>query len=618
MSDEIKVTMSGDSSPLVAQMEKLHRSIEKVTGDFSATARAAKKSGEDAGKAHRESEGQLKKLNEAAMKLRKEFESPYTRHKNEMQQLNVLYRMGKITQDEFTQASIRSKAAMQAAGQAGHSAMGGIVSQIGTAAAGFVGVGSVIGGVATAAALLKAEYDDLKQRQAKAADKQIDLGAAVRGAVFALGEDPSLSAEQFTKRLPEISRETGVSETHLARAATDVFSARGDLPAADALAALTAAARLMPDQPGQLPMLAASGIDLSKGTGQTFEAALGQLLSIGTASRVTSLKGQAENIAPAVIGLGKFGDSPTEAGAIVAAATKGLVDPTGAQSKTSAISLAQQLEAFLPQLGSTMERIAAVQSNDALRAQFLEGASFEKAFLPVARSLLGSDPETAERRSLASAQQVIVSGDAAEELFRGTIARIEALPLMQNLKAQQTLTSGAERLQAGDLAGGMSGITRRGLDETLEAANVSQFTRKLTGMKFDAATQAGGVNQLEATAAELEAEAAMRLEAIRVRTEAPDSARARFRFAGGNNAEDARVAAELSFVAQALRDLRGDPRMDEQNKLLAEQNRLVQEQNELLRKGQPGQPAAVTRKPDVQPPGKRPAADRQQTPAALP
>jgi hypothetical protein len=56
-------------------------------------------------------------------------------------------------------------------------------------AAGFAGVGSVIGGIVTAAALLRQEYDNILQRQQKAANIQIPLADLERQMALNVGGD---------------------------------------------------------------------------------------------------------------------------------------------------------------------------------------------------------------------------------------------------------------------------------------------------------------------------------------------------------------------------------------------------------------------------------------------
>lgn len=368
-------------------------------------------------------------------------------------------------------------------------------------AAGFSNLAARIGTMITGAAaarvsinLLTKEFRNLKEAQADSAKAQTDRAQALRNAAFALGGDPTMDAPGLEKALVGISGRAGVSVRDLAVGAADVLSARGDATPAQALKALESAARLAPDQPGNLGTFAASALDISKATGQTADQALGQILSVGSQSRVTSLKGITENIAPALIGLTKFGDDPRNAGALVAAVSQGGVDPTGATSRTSAISLAAQLEKFLPDLKSTFERIAAVQGSDELRSKFLAEASFEKAFIPVARGLLSGDANTAERRALAAAQQNIKQGPAAEAELRKTLDSINSLPSVQSARIGLAVESTKERLQALDTAGAQASISREAIGSLLKASGATGFAQSAALSAFEAESLGGSVD----------------------------------------------------------------------------------------------------------------------------
>lgn len=460
-------------------------------------------------------------------------------------------------------------------------------------------VTTATGAVQLAVGQLRREFENLKQAQADAAKTQTDTAGALGNASFALGKDPTLDVAGLERELGAISQESGVKIRDLATAAADVLSARGDKSAADALGALRAAAKLAPDQPGNLPVFAASALDISKGTGQTPEQALGQLLTVGTASRVTNLKGLAENVAPALIGLTKFGDTTTDAGALVAAVSQGVVDPTGAVSRTSATSLAAQLEEFLPGAGSTAARIATLQGDEKLRAKFLEKASFEKQFIPTARGLLSGDPNTPERLSYAAAQQSILSGPAAQAQMQAMLGQINSLPAVRNALLQQGLAASQERLQGLDIIGAEGSISRKGLQDVLKASGASDIAQRIEGLKFELESGGGTNNAVGNLLGSIQ----QRRDQLRFPSEMRESTIVGLGDTPGTlvsvrrepTPTEARQADELGNVVKLLETMIEESRRG---------NALMIEQNQILDRGGPGRPG----RDPARPPGPRPSS----------
>jgi hypothetical protein len=335
------------------------------------------------------------------------------------------------------------------------------------------------------------EYDNMVQRQNKAFDIQKTLAASQRQAVLNLGVDPNWNAEKLTNELRAMSGRAGIDEALLTATASDALSARGDMSVENTLKAVEAAAKLMPDAPASLPMLAASAMDLSKGSGATAEQSIGFLQSVGAASRVTSLKNLAENIAPAITGMTKFGDSEQEAGAILASLSGGMVDTTGAQTKTTGIALAQQLEKMLPKEEDTLSRIRKLQSDPKLAAKFMKESSFERQAFPVIRALLSADAGTAERRGLEAALNQVVDIKAGDSLYGSSVAAIDELPAVKAARVKQTMDAVAATTSASDESGARAAVFRDALGDNLKASKVSDTAQRVTMSQYEARVLAG-------------------------------------------------------------------------------------------------------------------------------
>lgn len=352
---------------------------------------------------------------------------------------------------------------------------------------GVTGIASAVAGygsLQSAISLVNAEHERMIQYQNKALTAQQTLAQAQRGAVLNLGVDPNWNASKLVETITNMSKRTGVDETTLTRVASDALSARGDSTIESTMTAIETASRILPDDADGLRTLTAATMDLQKLLGGSAESNIGYMQSVGATSRVTSLKFMAENATPAIAGLTKFGGTKEEAGALFSMFSGSMVDTTGAQSKSSSLNLAKQLEKAVPQGKTTDERIRILQDNQLLAQKFLKDSSFEVAALPAVRGLLSGDANTAERRAYTSAKGAIVGGADAEALYRTTMGQIDALPTIQNARKAQAAGAAGDRLLTGDIAGGDSAARRQTVSEMVEKSGGGVFESYATGLGY--------------------------------------------------------------------------------------------------------------------------------------
>lgn len=385
------------------------------------------------------------------------------------------------------------------------------------------GVGSVVGGIAVAAAALKREYDDLLNRQRKAADAQLALADAQSQALVNLGQDKDITNKNLFQEIRKISLETGVNERDTTMAVSNALSARGDKPARAALDAVRVAQRLSAANPENANQLSGAILDLAKRGKMSEEEAAGVFIGVSRMARVTDLHGTAEHVAPGMLGVMGFGDDISQAGALLSAVSLGEADPTGRRSRTASISLAKQLEERLPQLKNTEERIRFIQQGGARewkkffeggryrvngRSKEFSGASFEATALPTIRELLSSDPNAQARKEYEAGLQAIPKGAQALGLFRETVGQIEAAPAMQQLKLDRFFKGRAESERIQDILSGQTAISREGLSDILESIGEGAMGRFGAGLEFEARTF-GGATPTEAAAAVLSRRASL-------------------------------------------------------------------------------------------------------------
>lgn len=362
--------------------------------------------------------------------------------------------------------------------------------------AGYVSVQGALG-------LIEKEWQAIEARQNRALETQKTLAQVQRGAVLNLGVDPNWNADKLVKTLNEMSKRSGVDEKTLTRVAGDALSARGDSSIESTMTAIEAASKILPDDAEGLRTLTAATMDLQKSLGGSAASNIGYLQSVGATSRVTSLKFMAENATPAIAGLTKFGGTKEEAGALFSMFSGSMVDTTGSQSKTSSLSLAKQLETFLPKLATTDERIQALQSNQALAQKFLKESSFEVAALPAVRGLLAADAGTAERRAYDSAKKAIVGGAAAESLYTDTIRQVDALPAIQNARKAQMVDAAGQRLSGANITGANTAVGRDAVQTMLDESGAGFLTSQVAKWGYFFRTSAGQAPG-EAAAAQME------------------------------------------------------------------------------------------------------------------
>lgn len=363
------------------------------------------------------------------------------------------------------------------------------------------GVGTVIGGLALVVAQLKAEYDNLVQRQKTAADRQIDTAAAQHQAIAALGDDPTMNADQLTKHALDTSLSTGVIPKTIFDAQANAISAKAALSAQEALDAVSVAADANPYT--GIAETAGSLLDLKNrfGGGDPLKnITMAQLMGVSIggqqASRVKDPTAYATNAIPAITQLGAFKDTLQNSTALVAAFSTSMNDLTGASSGTAAIKLAKQLEIALPKLGTTMERIQYVQSpqGDALRKKFFSPGPGKMdiesgAYKSVQELLSPGDNKT--KANLDAALKSVPSLDNAEAVYRKVSANQKAQEIQKVARLDRQYKVEAEAAQLADAAGAAASVNREGLIKFLTAMKASDIEQKFALAEFEFGTSLG-------------------------------------------------------------------------------------------------------------------------------
>jgi len=421
-----------------------------------------------------------KELAQAGKAVFDQSRTPLQRHNRELGKLKYLYRQGAIGQRTYN-AAVRqatfeyNKAAMAQRGAFGRTALAGVRSL--TAA---FGIG---GGLYTAVSLVRGEIDAMyekwermKEATKETADPQI---AALRN----LGASSIEERNKFTKLIADLSERTGVSQEDLYSRASDALSARGDLPVTMAMRAVAASAQIAPESAEIGKPLAGVALDIAKiERGMSPEQAIGFTMGVGQMARVTETGSLAENVAPALTAGVANDASLQNAGALWAAITQGMADPTGRKSGNTTASLTTQLREFLPKVGTMDERLKILQEDPKLRAKFLDDASFEKKAQATVEQILAG--EGAAATAYEQFKTRIPGRQRSGEIFREQVGLIAGDEIQKTAAIARDFSTAAKNLELVDQDGARTGVAMGEFQRIIEDAGMPRFAARLT--KFGA------------------------------------------------------------------------------------------------------------------------------------
>lgn len=400
--------------------------------------------------------------------------------------------------------SKRSSESAKEGGDIASNALMGMTKKIGPAIAGYVSLQA-------AARLYAKEIENINERQDKAADAQTKAADAQIKLLRNLGRVSEEEQKKFISGLKTVAKETGQSEATIYSAASSAVSAQGGFSRDAVIQSTKQAARFVREDAGEMSTAAGGLLDIGKLTkSENAKQNLGFMIAMGEKSRVESPELMAKNLVPGMIGAAGYGGTPQEAAALVDALSVASADKVGAQSKTGAIALAQQLDEFLPEhtryrwdergrkhptakgtgLTTTADRIAKIQSDPKLLERFLgSGATFEKDMLEPVKQLLTGGSETA--KLYGDIKEKFPGGKELETIADEFVAGIDRDPLQQAAQANRKRGSVAENLRAGDLVSGNSSMARKRTDELLSASGASGIERFAAARAFEMSAMTG-------------------------------------------------------------------------------------------------------------------------------
>lgn len=383
-------------------------------------------------------------------------------------------------------------------------------------ATGIVGIGAVIGGIATATAAIKREYDELLKRQRLAATTTQNASQAVRAARINFTPDATLKDADLERTVKELATDTRSPVGVVGAALSTAFSAKGSLDNAVAVEAVRQSLRVTPGDPGAASTTAGRILDIAKISDTKDPRAIaGFLLNVQGASRVTSLDKVGATAIPAITSLAARGDTPEQAAELFAAFTQGLADEEGRTSATSLKTLGTRLGDFVPtergkdkrgrfavpqsQIAafeaarSTSQRIGVLQKSPELRRSFLGQTSFEAGAQAFIEQLVSGDPQAQNELNKARASIQAITPDQAKR-FEKKVGSLEGGAFQPVQTTTEASDTNIENYELGSVDDARAGTTREVFRKTLETLDLEGFdypSRKVKLSGFDAAVAAG-------------------------------------------------------------------------------------------------------------------------------
>jgi hypothetical protein len=374
----------------------------------------------------------------------------------------------------------------------------------------FGGVNAAMSAIQSISRTITAELREQLDLQDRAKAAQITLASARKGVLRNMAGATDTERQQTLASITGISTETGVEERFVANAFAQALSASGGNIQAS-MKAVKQASMFLADQPEEIAEYAGALLDLGKVTnrmtGGKFDAevAKGLLIKVGAMSRVVDPRMQAQNIAPALIGMQGLNATASEAAALFASISNAAADVKGAMTGTGTISFAEQLRGFgaeerkikgggtAPAIAGwgemTMgERIRYLQSNQDIASQFLDQLTLEKKVQVPFEQLLTDATSEAAKAFAANVQ----SFGGAEDFRKAARSVQESYgldPLERVAQIDRASKQAVDQLKTQNVIGGQLSALREGATEVLResgygklATDISELSLKAEGL----------------------------------------------------------------------------------------------------------------------------------------
>jgi len=325
----------------------------------------------------------------------------------------------------------------------------------------------------------------------KSAEKQIEFANAQAGLIRNIVAFTPAEQQRYLSAVPRISSATGLPAPQVAQLLGAAAASGGNtLSINTGISAAELAARVAPDSPEEALQLTQGILAAARATGLEGEGDvrknLGAILNIAGQSRGTSIGLVAENLIPAAGALRNFGDTFEQGAALASASTFPFEDAEGRRTRTATIAFGQDLQKFLPELGSTFERIQYLQQNAESREKFLDKATFETFAAEPFKQLLRDPSSNFAKSYLALATGGIPLASGSGPQVDKMLDLLNSQPVQQTARLKRTLGVGEEGLLTDATELAQSGAYRESLEKVMQASGAGWLQTKLSQASFAA------------------------------------------------------------------------------------------------------------------------------------
>lgn len=383
------------------------------------------------------------------------------------------------------------------------------------AAAQLVGFGSAAGALGLLVATVKKEMEDLRRRDSEARVAQRGVAESVRSARINFVPDQTVRDNQLEGALRGVAQRTRTPVGVVAEAFSSAASAKGSLSNQAAMSAVEAALTLKPGDLATGTELGSRSLDIAKlKPGISPRAAVGFMLNVQSAARVTALEKLGQTAPTAIAAATAAGDTPEQGAEMFATLTQLLSDAEGRKSATLQKQLIAMTSAFVPQskgkdergsfripkeamqafgaAQSPTARIGVLQQNPALLRDFMARGSFAAETRVAAERLLSG--EAGAMAEMRQAQQVVNPLNAAQEAaFDAKRQQLEGGQFQPVLTAEQGTEQLRERARLANLPGARRAASRQALQSVMEATGDPWLVRKARMAAFEQSVATGNI-----------------------------------------------------------------------------------------------------------------------------
>lgn len=446
------ISFTGDATSLLKAYAEVDAAIKKQAAALT----ALKKENNEAAKAEREASREAEQIKKRAVSAEDQYTSAVGRAKE-------LLEKNKISQKEYNHELERQKRLLMES-QGAADGMGSKLAGAGKEAMEAVaGIGMSLASVAGVIGAIKQEYEDFKARANESRSSQLTFGESMRDLASNFTPDASMGMGQLEGAVTGLVNRTGMSDRNAASALSAALSGRGSLSNAAAVQIAEQAGRVLPGDSEVTNQLALRTGQLMNSMGISDpREALGMIAQVKNVATVDKLRDVGQTAVPAMMSLKRHGDSAEQSAELFTAINLLMGDTEGSRSRTATEQLGQQLKEFLPAMGSTSARLAAVQADPSLRARFMQDANFETAAKTSMEALLSGSPEAIA--AMATAGQIAAPNAPA---FESYVAGINSLPSQRVVSNKARIDNEFRDLEIKDQQGARDAEAIEIFDRTL-------------------------------------------------------------------------------------------------------------------------------------------------------